>query len=147
MGGDATHLTGGDPDGRLLRRLLGRVIDDRSVDLVHAHGTGTPANDETELAAIEASVPDQATKPALYSHKGALGHTLGAAGLVSVVLNCQAHASRVVPPNVQTVDPLAAKRVELPRTTSVRPVRRSVAVAAGFGGAVAVVALDSALRR
>jgi 3-oxoacyl-[acyl-carrier-protein] synthase II len=83
LAGDATHLTGGDPGARTLRYLLDRVIDGRPVDLVHAHGTGTPLNDEAELAAIEAAVatvPD-ATPPAVYSHKGALGHSLGAAGL------------------------------------------------------------------
>ena len=53
LGGDATHLTGADPQGRMLRRLLATVIDGRAVDLIHAHGTGTEANDAVELAAIE----------------------------------------------------------------------------------------------
>jgi 3-oxoacyl-[acyl-carrier-protein] synthase II len=36
-GGDATHLTGGDPAARTLRRVLRHVADRRAVDLVHAH--------------------------------------------------------------------------------------------------------------
>ena len=143
LAGDATHLTGGDPDARTLRYLLARVIDGRPVDLVHAHGTGTPLNDEAELAAIEAEVAGQGTRPVVYSHKGALGHSLGAAGLVSVVVNCQAHAAGVVPPNVQTRDPLPTRRVVLSRGAVRRPVRRSVAVAAGFGGAMGAVSLVS----
>jgi 3-oxoacyl-[acyl-carrier-protein] synthase II len=143
LAGDATHLTGGDPDARTLRHLLARVIDGRPVDLVHAHGTGTPLNDEAELAAIESAVGpiDHAAPPSVYSHKGALGHSLGAAGLVSVVLNCQAHATGVVPPNVQTRDPLPTTRVTLSPAPVRRAVRRSVAVAAGFGGAMAAVSL------
>ena len=141
-GGDATHLTGGDPRLLTLRHLLARVIDGRPVDLVHAHGTGTPTNDESELAAIEAAVVDQPTPPALYSHKGALGHSLGAAGLLSVVINCQSHATGLVPPNVRTIDPLPAERVTISRSPVGRTVRRSIAVAAGFGGAVAAVALS-----
>jgi 3-oxoacyl-[acyl-carrier-protein] synthase II len=144
LGGDATHLTGGDPHLRTLRHLLARVIDGGPVDLVHAHGTGTEANDVAELAAIESAMTDQRHPPALYSHKGALGHSLGAAGLLSVVLNCQAHATGVIPPNAQTLDPLPAARVSISRDPVRRGVRRSLAIAAGFGGATAVVSLVSA---
>jgi 3-oxoacyl-[acyl-carrier-protein] synthase II len=143
LGGDATHLTGGDPEMRTLRHLLHRVIDSRPVDLVHAHGTGTPLNDEAELAAIESCVIEQAQPPSLYSHKGALGHSLGAAGLLSVVINCHAHTTGTIPPNVQTRDPLPTARVSISRDVVQRPVRRSLALAAGFGGATAVVSLRS----
>lgn len=142
IGGDATHLTGGDPGLRTLRHLLARVIDS-PVDLVHAHGTGTEANDEAELAAIESAIDEQATPPVLYSHKGALGHSLGASGLLSVVINCQAHASGAIPPNGQTRDPLPTTRVLLSSRALRRGIRRSVAIAAGFGGATAVVSLVS----
>jgi 3-oxoacyl-[acyl-carrier-protein] synthase II len=143
LGADATHLTGGDPTMPALRHLLRRVVDGRPLDLVHAHGTGTPTNDESELAAIESTLVDQAIPPALYSHKGALGHSLGAAGLLSVVINCQSHATGLVPPNVRTLDPLPASRVSLSREAVRRPVGRSLAIAAGFGGALAVVALSN----
>jgi 3-oxoacyl-[acyl-carrier-protein] synthase II len=143
LGGDATHLTGGDPQLRTLRHLLRSVIEGRPVDLVHAHGTGTPLNDEAELAAIEACVIEQELMPSLYSHKGALGHSLGAAGLLSVVVNCHAHINGIIPPNVQTCDPLSATRVSISRGTIQRPVHRSLAIAAGFGGATAVVSLRS----
>jgi 3-oxoacyl-[acyl-carrier-protein] synthase II len=141
LGGDATHLTGGDPQLRTLRRLLARVVDNRPVDLVHAHGTGTPTNDDAELAAIESGLADHSTPAALYSHKGALGHSLGAAGLLSVVINCQAHATGTIPPNVQTRDALPTARLALSSGCVRRPVRRSIAIAAGFGGATAVVSL------
>jgi 3-oxoacyl-[acyl-carrier-protein] synthase II len=143
LGADATHMTGGDPAARVLRHLLSRVIDDRPVDLFHAHGTGTLSNDPTELAALESTLGGCPDRPAVYSHKGALGHSLGAAGLLSVVLNCQAHATGVVPPNVQTHNPLPASRVTVSREPVSKPVRRSVAVAAGFGGAIAAVSLIS----
>lgn len=143
LGGDATHLTGGDPDGVLLRRLLRQVIDRRPVDLVHAHGTGTPFNDPIELAAIDDALPPDGseTPTRLYSHKGALGHSLGAAGLVSVVLNCACHQTGTVPPNVQTRRPLPTRRVVLSGSPQPTTIRRSLVVAAGFGGATAVVSV------
>jgi 3-oxoacyl-(acyl-carrier-protein) synthase len=147
IGGDATHITGGDPDGRLLRYLLHKVIGDRAVDLIHAHGTGTEANDATELSAIDASAATTADgsgcAPVVYSHKVALGHSLGASGLLSVVLNCQSHVHGIVPGNVRTTDPLPAGHVTIPRVTTPRTVRRSIAIAAGFGGPTATVCVVS----
>jgi 3-oxoacyl-[acyl-carrier-protein] synthase II len=66
QGADATHLTSGDPDGRVLRHLIRKVLPPQGVDLVHAHGTGTVANDPVELAAIEAALADgsQMSSPA-----------------------------------------------------------------------------------
>ncbi len=142
IGGDATHLTASDPDARVLKYLLGKVIDDRPVDLIHAHGTGTRSNDSTELSAIEASLRGDRIA-SLYSHKGALGHSLGASGLVSVVLNCLAHQSGIVPGNVNSDQPIDAVRVSIDQTRTARRVRRSIVHAAGFGGPTAVLGLVS----
>ena len=144
LGGDATHLTGGDPGARVLRHLLHKVIDGRPVNLIHAHGTGTELNDATELAAIESAVGDsEGEPPVVYSHKAALGHSLGASGLVSVVLNCAAHTTGRVPPNARTTDPVPTRRVVIPPTPTERRIERSLAIAAGFGGPTAVVSLTS----
>ena len=141
FGADATHLTGSDPQARALSRLMRQVIGGRPVDLVHAHGTGTLANDELELATIETNLVASPERPSLYSHKGALGHSLGAAGLVSIVLNRQCHRLGIVPPNVTTTSPMATTQCVLEQTQRKRHIRRSLAIAAGFGGALAVVSL------
>jgi 3-oxoacyl-[acyl-carrier-protein] synthase II len=142
MGGDATHLTGSDPEGTTLKRLLRAVIADRVPDLIHAHGTGTATNDATELAAIESCISAGAM-PAIYSHKGALGHSLGAAGLVSVVLNCLMHRHNVVLPNVRAHTPLPTRSVLLSNEPLRGKISRSACIAAGFGGPVAAVSLSS----
>lgn len=145
FGGDATHLTGSDAEARTLRHLLAHVVDARPVDLVHAHGTGTEQNDPAELAAIESVLPEtMARRPSLYSHKGALGHSLGAAGLVSVAINWMCHREGFVPANVNTTDPLPTTRVLLGREGVRRPVRRSIVTASGFGGPMAAISLTSA---
>jgi 3-oxoacyl-[acyl-carrier-protein] synthase II len=144
FGGDAFHLTGVDPQGRLLRRLLRHVIDGRPLDLVHGHGTGTELNDPAEISAFDDLLPRDAAGagPTLYSHKGGLGHSLGASGLVSVVLNCKAAVAGIVPGNVRTTDPLPSRRLRIRSTPSEAQVSRSIAIAAGFGGATAVVGLS-----
>jgi 3-oxoacyl-[acyl-carrier-protein] synthase II len=144
MGSDATHITGSNPAGAVLRRLLSQVIGDRGrVDIIHGHGTGTIANDAIELNAIDAACQGMADRPALYSHKGAIGHSLGAAGLVSLAINCLMHREGIVPPNVNLNQPLSARNVELKTASSQRSVGRSLALAAGFGGPTAVVSLAS----
>ncbi len=141
LGADAHHLTGVDPQGRVLQRCLERAAAGRPVDLVQAHGTGTASNDAVELAVIEGTLGNDA--PVLYSHKGALGHSLGASGLVSIVLNCLSHRHGLAPPNVRTLNPMPT-RLMLERQPVRRAISRSVALAAGFGGAVAAVGLRSA---
>jgi 3-oxoacyl-[acyl-carrier-protein] synthase II len=143
-GSDAYHLTGVDPTSKTLRRLIQQATRGRCPDLVHAHATGTPANDPVELAAIESAHPNADRAPILYSHKGALGHSLGAAGLVSIVLSCLIHRNGVVPPNVRTTQPIPMSRAVLSKEPLRHPIRHSIAVAAGFGGPAAVVALRSA---
>lgn len=149
LGSDPTHITGMDPHGRPLRRLLANVLGKCGVDLVHAHGTATIANDPIELSAIAGSLPDDCM-PAIYSHKAALGHSLGASGLVSVVLSVRMHEAGLVPGNVCTSRPIAAGRLRPARDTQPRHLDRSMVIAAGFGGALAALTLvsgDSARRR
>jgi 3-oxoacyl-[acyl-carrier-protein] synthase II len=141
LGADATHLTASDPAGRVLEHLINKITLNRPVDLVHAHGTGTIANDATELAVIERVLGRSSAHPSLYSHKGALGHSLGAAGLVAVVLNVMAHRHGVVPPNVKTRQPLPAKTVTISQAVQRRRIDRSIVLAAGFGGSAAAIGL------
>jgi 3-oxoacyl-[acyl-carrier-protein] synthase II len=143
IGGDASHLITSDEHTRTLRRLLDEVIDCQPVDLVHAHGTGTIQNDELELRAIEEALTALGgPRPALYSHKAALGHSLGAAGLISVVINRICHETATVPPGLAEM-PIEMRGVTMTRSPHNRNLYRSVAIAAGFGGAVGAVSLLS----
>jgi 3-oxoacyl-[acyl-carrier-protein] synthase II len=143
MGGDATHITASDPSGAVLQSLLKRVIGGRAINLIHGHGTGTVANDAIELNAIEMALEGATNRPSLYSHKGALGHSLGAAGMVAIVISCLMHREGVVPPSTHLINPLPTRNVELSAALTRRPISRSVALAAGFGGPIAVVSLSS----
>lgn len=139
MGGDAIHLTAGDPSGVVLRRLLKQVTNNQPVDLIHGHATGTQLHDAVELAAIVDLHLENS--PIIFSHKAALGHSLGAAGLVSIAINCLCHANGRVPPNVNTSHPMPADGLTLSQQEVRRSVRRSIACASGFGGPTAVVSL------
>jgi 3-oxoacyl-[acyl-carrier-protein] synthase II len=139
IGGDATHLTAGDPAAKTLRRLLRQVVGGGAVDLVHAHGTGTIVHDPVELAAIASMTG--LSRPILYSHKAALGHSLGAAGLVSVVLNCLCHRHGKIPGNIRSPHPLPMQNLQFSTSPIAAAISRSIAIASGFGGSVAAVSL------
>lgn len=136
LGSDATHLTGCDPAATSLRNLLHRIAPPY-LDLIHAHATGTLINDPAELGAI-LSIP-QTGEPILYSHKAALGHTLGAAGLVSAVVNCLCHREGLAPGNIRSTKPLPAGGLRVSREAIAKPIHHSLALAAGFAGPLAAV--------
>ena len=131
---DATHLTGSDCQGRSLSALVERVVGDHAaaISFVHAHATGT-AVDAIELDVIRRTVGAVST----YSHKGTLGHTLGAAGLVAVALSAKVHAARMLPPMPTLRVPLAG----LNRSRELDAKDCSLILASGFGGALAAVKL------
>ena len=89
ISGDAFHLTAPVRDGGGLIRAIRKAmtmarIHVDEISAVCAHGTGTIHNDSMELAAFHSIF--QARKPPVYSVKGAIGHTLGAAGGIEVAL-------------------------------------------------------------
>ena len=54
------------------------------IDFVNTHATSTPAGDEIEANSIKNLFKDH--KPYITAHKGALGHTFGAAGSIELIL-------------------------------------------------------------
>jgi 3-oxoacyl-(acyl-carrier-protein) synthase len=144
IAGDASHLTASDPHSRAQRFVLAKLLNGGPVDLIHAHGTGTIINDPLELEAIESCLKFvHAFDVPVYSHKGHLGHTLGAAGLVAIVLNTMIHQQAMVPANPRTTDPLQTEHSLVLSTPWSGPVRRSITLASGFGGALGGIRLES----
>lgn len=85
---DAYHATAPDPAGSGAARAMEAALkmaalDKSDINYVNLHGTGTIAGDKSESIAM-ASVFGENMPPAA-STKGAIGHTLGAAGAVGVV--------------------------------------------------------------
>ena len=86
---DAYHLTSPDPTGAgaiasMNSALLNAGLTPEKIDFINMHGTGTIANDAMESLAINSVFGD---KTLCASTKPLTGHTLGAAGAVSVALS------------------------------------------------------------
>ena len=100
---DATHITAPCRHASGLKRALGQLLKDKDVDVggVNAHGTGTIYNDAMELLAFDemfGGLP-------VCSVKGALGHTLAAAGVVETLLSVKSLEWMKLPPTVGLVAP------------------------------------------
>ncbi|MEI8258116.1 MAG: beta-ketoacyl-[acyl-carrier-protein] synthase family protein [Deltaproteobacteria bacterium] len=102
---DAHHLTAPDPEGKGVARAIERAmacagITRDDVAVVNAHGTGTPYNDAMESAALVRVFGARGGERPVYTVKGTIGHTLGAAGAIEAVVSLSAMEARIIPPTV-----------------------------------------------
>jgi 3-oxoacyl-(acyl-carrier-protein) synthase len=123
-----------DPAMPALERVARRLLGHGPPDLIHPHATGTVEHDPAEMAVYRRA---RAGSPDIYACKGALGHGLGAAGLVSLVLACLCAKTNRRPPMpwlTLPMDSSFALRADAPPSPALR---RHAIFAAGFGGHVA----------
>jgi 3-oxoacyl-[acyl-carrier-protein] synthase II len=134
---DAHHMSAPRPDGAAnataMRRALAEAgLEPADVDVINAHGSGTPLGDRSEALAINTvfagrDVPVTATK-------GQHGHALGATGAWEAALSLLSFAHQIVPKTVNHVHddpdcPLAITREPLELAPRV-----VLSNSAGFGG-------------
>ena len=109
---DAVHLTAPAADGHGLyaacRRALQRaVLKPEAIAAINAHGTATIHNDTMEIAAFKELFwkNKDAKRIPLHSVKGALGHTLGAAGALEATIAINSLQEQRLPPTVGLTQP------------------------------------------
>ncbi len=144
---DAFHLSKPHPEGRgaaeAMRAALTQAgIEPNQVDLIVAHATGTPDNDAAEFAALEQVFEDSLSTVSATAFKSHLGHALGGAGAVELVLSAMTLVGGVIPPCAD----LDRDELEfcLPLQTGEprrRDLRHTLNLSLGFGGANASVIL------
>jgi 3-oxoacyl-[acyl-carrier-protein] synthase II len=148
--GEAHHATAPDPAGDgVFRGMLAALADEggeasADLDFVAAHGTGTPANDEAELKAVERCVAQLGLERAVdvVSFKSQLGHALGAAGSSQVVATVLAMRAGIVPGNIGLLQPLPhSERLNLPSAPRAAEISMAICNGLGFGGSMAAVCL------
>jgi 3-oxoacyl-[acyl-carrier-protein] synthase II len=132
---DAHHMTAPDPEGRGARAAIRRA-GTSGVGWICAHGTATPLNDAMEAFALTAELPGVPVS----SLKGAIGHTLGAAGAIELVAAVLAVVRGRVPPNTGCRE--SGFDLDLVREVRAIDLRAALSVNFAFGGHNAAVRVE-----
>lgn len=104
---DAHHMTQPSPQGlgaivAMQNALTCCGVKKEEIDYINAHGTGTLANDSSELAAIKTLF---GSRVHVSSTKSITGHTLGAAGSLEAIISVMVLQKQIVVPNHHLSDP------------------------------------------
>jgi nodulation protein E len=145
MSADAADLvapTVNGPAAAIRACLADAGLNADDVDYINAHGTGTVANDATEIKVIKSVFGEHARRLSISSTKSMHGHALGASGALELVAIVRAIQEGLVPPtvNIEQVDPECDLDVT-PNVVRERPIRVAISNAFAFGGTNAITAV------
>jgi 3-oxoacyl-(acyl-carrier-protein) synthase len=130
VGSEAYDIIRPAPGMPTLSHIAEQLLGDRDIDLLHPHATGTRDQDAAELAVYRHHAP----VCDVYANKGAIGHTLGSAGMVSLILACLCAKTKRRPPMPWLTAPIEP---QLSATLQLHDYRTHAVFATGFGGHVA----------
>jgi len=143
---DANHITAPARDGRGLISAVFLAMKKAGVGIDHigafcAHGTGTVYNDAMELTAVDAVFGDR--RFPIFSIKGALGHTLGAAGGIETLVSARILTEDDVPPTTgfRQGEPRTEGRVSAEKQKTTK--KCILTSNSGFGGVNAALILET----
>jgi 3-oxoacyl-[acyl-carrier-protein] synthase II len=144
---DAVHITAPARDARGLIKAINYALHraglpSRDVGAINAHGTGTVYNDAMELTAFKAVFGDRPLP--VYSIKGAVGHTMAAAGAVEAALGLMSLHAGLIPPTVGLEHPDNGAMGYVSNKLQVLPRKVMVTTNSGFGGINAALVLGLA---
>ena len=138
--GDAYHITAPDPEGDGAARAMSLALKfaglkPEDIDVIFAHGTGTPLNDVSETKAIKKVFGEHAYRLAITATKSMVGHLLGAAGAISSLAAVLSIRDGIVPPTINLEEPDPECDLDyVPNVARKMEVRRAMVNAFGFGG-------------
>lgn len=144
---DANHITAPARDGsglvRAMEQALGKAgVDPGEIAAVSAHGTATVYNDAMELTALRRVFADRPLP--VHSVKGAIGHTLGAAGGIETALAVRMLAEETMPPTVGFQDPEEGAEERVSARAQGIEGDYLLSTNSGFGGVNAVLVMGKA---
>ena len=133
---DANHISGPSRTGEGLFRSIESALKEAAltsdkIDYISAHGTATLFNDEMEAVAFNRLDLEQVPTN---SYKGYLGHTLGASGLLEIVLSIASANQNLLLASKGYVDSGVTQPIAVIKTHSKKNIRYFLKTASGFGG-------------
>lgn len=145
---DAYHITAPSEGGEGAVACMTEAISDAGikpseVHYVNAHGTSTPANDESETQAIKSVFGSWAKEGLLVSStKSMTGHLLGAAGAIEAAFCALSLRDGVVPPTINLDNPSEGCDLDyVQHKARKKDITIAISNSFGFGGTNATVVL------
>jgi 3-oxoacyl-(acyl-carrier-protein) synthase len=137
MSSDAYHMTAPHPEGTgcyeaMKLALQSADLGREDISWIHAHGTGSVANDVSESLAIERLFGEEG--PWVSSTKGVHGHALAASGALEVAIDISALRTGIVPRTLGLQSPDSRLKVRHPPAHLREPIRHILKNTLGFGG-------------
>ncbi len=142
---DAYHLAAPQPEGlgslTAMRQALSRAnLEPEAITWVHAHGTGSIANDLAEGAALSTLFGQD--PPPVASTKGVHGHALGASGVLEAIVCVKSIQEGLIPATTGLLHADPALALRLPVGNVPARVRHVLKNTLGFGGNNAAIVLS-----
>lgn len=147
-GNDAAHITAPARDGSGLIKAIESALkiaglDNDKITGINAHGTGTVYNDAMELTAFQSIFGNRI--PPVCSIKGAIGHTLGAAGAIEIAISLNMLSSQLLPPTTGLSVPEPDAKTLVSAETMAMQGEYVLTTNSGFGGINAAVILKKGM--
>ncbi|MHA2217483.1 MAG: beta-ketoacyl-[acyl-carrier-protein] synthase family protein [Candidatus Hodarchaeales archaeon] len=135
---DAYHMTASQVEGieKCIRKaLIEADIDEKDVDYINSHGTGTAGNDKTECAALKNVFKERSKTIPVSSIKSMLGHPMGAASAIEALTCCLTVKENVIPPTINFETPTPECDIDcVPNKAKIKKVYYALNNGFAFGG-------------
>src|SRR5690606_2697544 len=114
-------------------------LEGGELDFISAHGTATEYNDEMEAIAFDRLALNRVPVNSL---KGYFGHTLGASGLLEMVISMESARRRILFPTLGFSVLGVSKEIAVIREKQRKGIRYWMKTASGFGGCNTAVIIE-----
>ncbi|HOF68535.1 MAG TPA: beta-ketoacyl-[acyl-carrier-protein] synthase family protein [Ruminococcus sp.] len=137
---EAYNLTAPLTDGQGMVESMKLAIENadiapEKINYINAHGTSTGLNDAYETAAIKEVFGSNAGNIPVSSIKAAIGHTLGAGGVLEAIACIKAIEAGIIPPTIHYDEPAPECDLDyVPNTARKHNVDAALSNSFGFGG-------------
>ncbi|OUR99666.1 hypothetical protein A9Q84_01185 [Halobacteriovorax marinus] len=133
---DSYHMTSPHPEGKGYQKSIHETLElsgltKESISLIHAHGTGSFHNDQSEGFALNAIFGNQVP---VISTKGVHGHALAASGAFELGIILKVLETQLIPPSSALVEQDQEIDLLLPRKPLEGKVTNILKATLGFGG-------------
>lgn len=141
---DANHISGPSRTGEGLTLAIQKTfemtaLNASDIDYVSAHGTATIYNDEMESMAMYRTALD---KVPVNSFKGYIGHTLGAAGVIEIVMGIECMRANMLIKSLGYEDNGVEHPLHIIQENATKAQTHLLKLSSGFGGCNAALIIQ-----